>query len=271
MHRMVKQAWRWSMAGGVWLALIGTSWAQGPAGGAPGTGSKAPIEPKTAFQIIFSGGWVGITIMIFLIALSITAVYLIIDHYLTIRRRDVIPEGLSNHVRELLMAGKLAEADKACREEPSFLSFVLIQGIAEIDGGWSAVEKALEDAIAEQSARLFRKIEYLSVLANIAPMVGLLGTVVGLVMAFKTVAETQGTAGASELAEGIYTALVTTIAGLLIAIPALGAFAVFRNRVDEFVAEAAYAALHAVAPLKRRRVPTRTQGSPPPPPAREGG
>ena len=117
---------------------------------------------------------------------------------------------------------------------------MLIQGLAEIDGGWTAVEKALEDATAEQSARLFRKIEYLSVLANIAPMVGLLGTVVGLIMAFKKVAETQGSAGAADLAEGIYTALVTTVAGLLIAIPSLGAFAIFRNRVDEFVAEAAY-------------------------------
>ena len=269
MHRMLGRAGQLAMAGGFWLAPATCGWAQGPAGTGPAAGS-VPIEPKSFFEIVFSGGWVGISIMIVLIALSITAVYLIIDHFLSIRRKDVIPEGLSNHVRELLLAGKVAEADKICREQPSFLSFVLIQGIAEIEGGWAAVEKALEYATAEQAARLFRKIEYLSVLANIAPMVGLLGTVVGLVMAFKSVAETQGTAGAADLAEGIYTALVTTVAGLLIAIPALGAFALFRNRVDEFVAEAAYAALHAMAPLKRRRVPTRTQGAPPPPPAREG-
>ena len=147
---------------------------------------------------------------------------------------------------------------------------MLIQGLAEVEGGWSAVEKALEDATAEQSARLFRKLEYLSVLANIAPMVGLLGTVVGMIMAFKQVAETQGSAGAGDLAEGIYTALVTTVAGLLIAIPSLGAFAIFRSRVDQFVAEAAYLALHVFAPLKRRRLPAKTQNAPPPPPAREG-
>jgi biopolymer transport protein ExbB len=255
--------------GTVWSA-VSCVWGQAPAAGEPAGSGQVPVVRQGFFEIVFSGGWVGITIMIFLIALSVTAVYLMIDHLLTIRRSDIMPEGLSDHVRELLAAGQLAEADLACRAKPSFLSFVLIQGLAEVEGGWSAVEKALEDATAEQSARLFRKLEYLSVLANIAPMVGLLGTVVGMIMAFKQVAETQGSAGAGDLAEGIYTALVTTVAGLLIAIPSLGAFAIFRSRVDQFVAEAAYLALHVFAPLKRRRVPAKSQNAPPPPPAREG-
>jgi biopolymer transport protein ExbB len=254
--------------GTVWLA-VSCVWGQAPAAGEPAGSAQTPVVRQGFFEIVFSGGWVGITIMVFLIALSVTAVYLMIDHLLTIRRCDIMPEGLSEQVRELLAAGQLAEADQACRAKPSFLSFVLIQGIAEVEGGWTAVEKALEDATAEQSARLFRKLEYLSVLANIAPMVGLLGTVVGMIMAFKQVAETQGSAGAGDLAEGIYTALVTTVAGLLIAIPSLGAYAIFRSRVDQFVAEAAYLALHAFAPLKRR-VSAKTQNAPPPPPAREG-
>ncbi|MHB0957824.1 MAG: MotA/TolQ/ExbB proton channel family protein [Pirellulaceae bacterium] len=256
----------------LWLGGLPTAgaWGQVPSPGEAAESAQAPVVRQGFFEIVFSGGWVGITIMIFLIALSVTAVYLMIDHLLTIRRGDIMPEGLSDHVRELLAGGKLVDADLACRAKPSFLSFVLIQGLAEVEGGWSAVEKALEDATAEQSARLFRKIEYLSVLANIAPMVGLLGTVVGMIMAFKQVAETQGSAGAGDLAEGIYTALVTTVAGLLVAIPSLGAFAIFRSRVDQFVAEAAYLALHAFAPLKRRQISTKTQNAPPPPPAREG-
>src|ERR671914_570403 len=100
------------------------------------------------------------------------------------------------------------------------------------------VEKAMEDATAEQAARLFRRIEYLSVIGNIAPMVGLLGTVTGMLLAFKQVADTEGSAGAAQLADGIYQALVTTVAGLIIAIPSLGAFALFRSRVDQLVAEA---------------------------------
>ncbi len=127
----------------------------------------------------------------------------------------------------------------------------MISGLAELDLGWKEVEKAVEEALAEQSARLMRRIEYLSVIGNIAPMVGLLGTVTGMIIAFQQVAVSAGAAGAGDLAEGIYQALVTTVAGLIIAIPSLGAFAICRNRVDELMAEATQRANHALAPIKR--------------------
>jgi biopolymer transport protein ExbB len=128
----------------------------------------------------------------------------------------------------------------------------LASGIAEIEFGWPAVEKALEDSLSEQAARLYRKLEYLSLIGNLAPMLGLLGTVAGMIVAFREVALSQGTAGAGQLASGIYSALVTTVAGLLIAIPALGAFAIFRNRIDELVSEMAYSAQHVFGPIRRR-------------------
>ena len=209
--------------------------------------------PQGFFDILFSGGFIGVTIILLLLALSLTAAYLVFDHVMTIRRSELMPPGLDEKVRQALVAGNVPDAEQVCRQSPSLLSFVLLHGIAEIDGGWAAVEKALEDAIAEQSARLFRRIEYLSVIGNIAPMVGLLGTVVGMIFAFQQVASTQGSAGAGELAEGIYQALVTTVGGLIVAIPALGAFAIFRNRVDQMVAEAAYMAQHVFSPLKRRK------------------
>ena len=215
----------------------------------PASSATTELPPEGVFDIIFSGGWVGILIVLLLLTLSIIAAYLAIDHLLTIRRVEIMPEGLGEHVRELLTSGHLTEADQACRSKPSFLAFVLLNGLAEVEEGWPAIEKAMEDATAEQSARLFRKIEYLSVIGNIAPMVGLLGTVTGMIFAFQQVAVTQGSAGAADLAEGIYQALVTTVGGLLVAIPSLGAFAIFRNRVDQFVAEAAYMAQHALAPL----------------------
>ncbi len=232
--------------------------------------AQTEAAPRGFFSILFSGGIVGITIMLFLFALSITAAYLVFEHIMTIRRAELMPTGLDGQVRESLLNGRVAEAEEACRARPSFLSFVLLHGIAELDGGWTAVEKAMEDAVAEQSARLFRKIEYLSVIGNIAPMVGLLGTVIGMIFAFQRVAATQGSAGAAELAEGIYTALVTTVGGLVVAIPALGAFAIFRNRVDQFVAESAYMAQHVFSPLKRRRSKAQAASTtaPPAPPGK---
>ncbi|MBW3597414.1 MAG: MotA/TolQ/ExbB proton channel family protein [Planctomycetes bacterium] len=207
-----------------------------------------------------------------LFALSLTAAYLVFEHVMTLRHKELMPPDVADHVRRLLSEGRVAEAEQQCRNAPSFLSFVLLHGLAELEGGWPAVEKALEDATAEQSARLFRRIEYLSVIGNISPMIGLLGTVTGMVGAFQTVAATGGAAGAGDLARGIYEALVTTVGGLVIAIPSLGAFAVFRNRVDQLVAEAAYMAQHSFTPIKRRRTKWR-DGAPaaPTPPPLKGG
>ena len=230
--------------------------------------ATAEVESQGFFEIVLSGGPVGWGIMFLLFALSVTSFYLVIDQLITIRRTTLMPEGLAEQVQQLLAGGQVRDADEVCRSRPSFLSFVLVHGLSEVDGGWTAAEKALEDALAEQAARLLRKTEYLSVIGNIAPMVGLLGTVMGMIMAFQRVAVTQGSAGAADLAEGIYQALVTTVGGLIVAIPSLGAFAIFRNRVDQFVAEVAYLAQQVFVPLKRRSGKTVRSGkSPPAPPA----
>jgi biopolymer transport protein ExbB len=208
---------------------------------------------------------------VLIMVLSIAAVALVIEHLMTIREPVLMPPGLGDEVRTLLSAGKLAPARQRCHSEPSFLAYVLEAGLAEADGGWPAVEKAMEDATADQSARLFRKIEYLSVIGNIAPMLGLLGTVIGMIFAFREVADTQGDARAPELAEGIYLALVTTVEGLIVAIPSLAAFAFFRNRVDQLVAEASYVAQHVFTPWRRAGAGIPSPGAAPPLPPRSGG
>jgi len=252
------------------LAFFATALMSGIADAQDGTAADPEAAPEGLLSIIFAGGWVGFFIVLLLFALSLTAAYLVFEHIMTLRRSELMPAGLSDEVRTLVQGRRIEDAVQACRARPSLLAFVLLTGLAEIEGGWSAVEKALEDALAEQAARLFRKIEYLSVIGNLAPMVGLLGTVTGMIFAFQQVASTQGSAGAGELAEGIYQALVTTVGGLIVAIPSLGAFAIFRNRVDQLVAEAAYQAQHVFTPLKRRAHSRPAAKSPPPPPV-EGG
>jgi biopolymer transport protein ExbB len=214
-----------------------------------------PADPDATagiVQIVLSGGVVGVLILLVLFALSIAAAYLLFDQVMTLRRREVIPAGVSDAVRQALLTGRIPEADAACRRAPSVLSVVLLSGLSELEFGWSAVEKAVEDSLAQQAARLMRRIEYLSVIGNIAPMVGLLGTVTGMVIAFQQVATTRGAAGAGELAEGIYQALITTVGGLVVAIPALATYAVCRNRVDALIAQVAYQSQQALAPIKRR-------------------
>ncbi|TWU51387.1 MotA/TolQ/ExbB proton channel family protein [Rubripirellula reticaptiva] len=205
-------------------------------------------------DIILSGGVVGIFILLVLFSLSVAAAYLLFDQIMTLRRTEVLPDGVSDAVRQALLTGRIAEADAACRRAPSVLSVVLLSGLSEYEFGWSEVEKAMEDSLAGQASRLMRRIEYLSVIGNIAPMVGLLGTVTGMIFAFQQVASTRGAAGAGDLAEGIYQALITTVGGLIVAIPSLAIYAVCRNRVDSLIAEVAYQSQHALSPIKRRPV-----------------
>ncbi|WP_460183637.1 MotA/TolQ/ExbB proton channel family protein [Thermopirellula anaerolimosa] len=213
--------------------------------------------------ILKAGGTVGFLIIL----LSLATVALAVEQALTLRKSILIPESLATQVRSALAARDGKQALELCRQQPCLLSHVLLAGMAELEAGWSEVEKAVEDALAEQSARLLRKVEYLSVIGNLAPMLGLLGTVVGMILAFRTVAETQGAARAADLAEAIYLALVTTVEGLIVAIPALALYAYFRNRTDEVTAEAASLAQRTLLPLKRRR----SSVKPPAAPVPEGG
>ena len=136
--------------------------------------------------------------------------------------------------------------------QPSFLSFVLRAGFAEVDGGWPAVEKAMEDATAEQSARLFRKIEYLSVIGNIAPMVGLLGTVIGMIGTFQMIT-LFGTGDPRMMAGGISTALVTTVLGLVVAIPLTWLHSFLQGKANSLIQLLEQQSAGLIARLAERR------------------
>ena len=211
-------------------------------------GASESKGKSTFWTIVGAGGTIGFV----LLGLSIAALTIAIDVLRSLRRSVFMPEGLAADVRELLNRGQLLAADQRCRQTPCCLSYVINAGLAESDGDWPDIEKTLEDSMAEQSSRYVRKIETLSVIGNIAPMLGLLGTVVGMVYAFRLLADTQGTPRPSDLAQGIYLALVTTVEGLIVAIPSLAAFAWFRNKIDQLMTEVAFQTQHVFLPLKRQ-------------------
>jgi len=214
-------------------------------GDADSQSSSGPRELDLR-EVIRAGGAVGYLI----VGLSIAMVALILEHLLSIRRGVLMPAGLAEEVHKMLAESQYPQAAEHCRERGGFLGYVLGAGMAEVELGYSAIEKSMEDASTEQSARLFRKIEYLNVISTLAPMLGLLGTVWGMINAFLEF-ESKANPQVSELAPGIYKALITTLLGLGVAVPALAAFAIFRNRIDELVAESSLLAEHVFADYKR--------------------
>jgi biopolymer transport protein ExbB len=244
-------------------------------------GALVSEEGLDVRALINAGGTIGFLI----IGLSVAMVALIVEHLLSIRRRALMPPGLAEDLHKQIAAGQYTQAEKACREQPSFLSYVVASGLQDIGLGYTAVEKAMEDASQEQAARLYRKIEYLSVIGAIAPMLGLMGTVWGMILAFSEFAQ-KANPQVAEFAPGISRALVTTLLGLCVAVPALASFFLFRNRIDEMVAEISLKAEAVLSPYKRSTggsqqkaeapaaSPTRRQSRPAVPPVvseREGG
>ncbi|MEJ7590881.1 MAG: MotA/TolQ/ExbB proton channel family protein [Planctomycetaceae bacterium] len=210
---------------------------------AAATGTKSMLSPR---EMLAAGGMIGYVI----IFLSFLMVALIVDFLLTIRRAAFITPGLAEEVHKLLAERKVPEATKLCEKQSGFLGRLLFAGLQESQLGYTAIEKAMEDTAAEHSARCYRRIEHLSVISTLAPMLGLMGTVWGMIQAFMEF-EMKANPQISELAPGVYKALVTTLQGLAVAIPATGALAFFRSRVEEFSMEASLLATHVFADFRR--------------------
>lgn len=202
--------------------------------------------------LLRAGGLIGYVI----IALSIALVALIVEHVLTVRKRTMIPPGLAEEVQKLVAAGQLPQALETAQKDPSFLGYLLSAGLHEAPFGHASAEKAMEDAAIEQSARLSRKIEYFSLIGVLGPLLGLMGTVWGMIQAFSEFAE-KANPQTADFAPGISEALVTTMFGLLLSVPAQTAFALCRNRIDEYVAETALVAASTIATLKKSGTPSR--------------
>ncbi|TWT46471.1 MotA/TolQ/ExbB proton channel family protein [Botrimarina hoheduenensis] len=219
------------------------------------------VELDSVWEVVSATGPIGLAIVGLLLLVSIATVALVAEQLMTLRASRLAPEGLAGRLRKTLATGDLSAALGHCHATPSFLSSVVSAGIAELAGrsltpdqsraAWTDAEKAMEDTAEAETARLHRRVDYLAVIGNLAPMLGLLGTVVGMIVAFRQVAVTEGAASAGELASGIYQALVTTVGGLIVAIPALAAYAVLRNRVDRLAEETVAEATRATAPLKQ--------------------
>jgi len=183
-------------------------------------------------------------------ALSIGTLALIIKYFIDIRRTNIIPVDVHAALTEHFEGKQYREAIELTASEPSFLSYILHASLASATHGYPAMERAMEEAAEERTTKMLRQIEWLNLIGNIAPMLGLLGTVWGMILAFFKIVEKGGTPPPGELAEAIGTALVTTLEGLLVAIPALAVYGVLRNRIDSLSSEAMVASEELVSAFR---------------------
>jgi len=185
--------------------------------------------------VVLSGGFLGTVLWLALAVLSVAGTHLIVDSFIKIRAKRIIPEGLTARVRAALDAGDIPQALARCGEEPGSLSNILTAGFARAADGPEAAQDAIGAAADLENEQMLQRVNYLNVVGNLAPMLGLLGTVQGMIMAFATLGTEAGAAKNAMLATNISQALYTTAAGLVIAVPALGFFSFFRNRAMKII------------------------------------
>lgn len=171
---------------------------------------------------------------------SLVALAVILERLLTLRSRNVIPPSFLSSLKGVLGdgAGDRSDAVEHCKKNGSPIANVLAAGIKKLGEPIEVLEKHIQEAGEREALKLRKYLRLLSVVASIAPLMGLLGTIFGMINAFQTVATSGEALGKAELlAEGIYEAMITTAAGLMLAIPVLIAYHWVSGKIEGLVSE----------------------------------
>jgi len=201
-------------------------------------GDAAPAaadQTNTAAQFFKNAGAIGMVI----IGVSIVALTLIIKEIMAMRRDQLAPPELVDEIEALFEAGEYQEAIELCETEPCYFTNIVAAGLPKLNASFDAMEKSVEEMVEEETIKLHSRLSWLSLIAGVAPMLGLMGTVNGMIGAFNTIAASKGQATPDVLAGDISGALITTLLGLIVAVPVTAAFVFLRNRVVGYSLEIA--------------------------------
>jgi biopolymer transport protein ExbB len=178
-------------------------------------------------DILMRGGWV----MIPLLLLSILAIYLLIERLITIRKAQSDPDVVTDRVRQYVRSGDVDGAISYCKQKDVPITRILKQGLERLGRPISEIQDAVQAAGKYETFELEKRTNLLASIAGVAPMLGFFGTVLGMIRAFQEIQNLQGNVNPSVLAGGIWEALITTAAGLLVGILALFSYNFLLGRI----------------------------------------
>lgn len=191
-------------------------------------------EPEGKSYLAFLVEALGVKYVIIFLLLSFALVALLVMCFMQFRKSVLLPQALSEQFEQHLENKEFQQAYELAKNDDSYLGRVLAAGMGKLQSGYPAAVEAMQAAESEQAMSLEHKISYVSLVGALAPMFGLLGTVDGMVAAFMLIAQRDTAPKPSELAVGISQALVTTLIGLWLAIPAIACYGMFKNWLQRF-------------------------------------
>ena len=205
------------------------------------------------FEIIQKGG----PVMYPIILCSVLAFAIVIERLYHIYKAKIDTKDFMNNIEITIKRNRIAEAIKICDNTPGPIAHIVKAGIMKHDRSRQEIRESIEDAGHQEVPRLEKNISLLATIAHIAPLLGLLGTVTGMVRAFQIIQEKSASfnpVSPGDLAGGIWEALLTTVAGLIVAIPTVVAYNYLVNRVEEVVLEMERSSTEVVNMLSQRGV-----------------
>jgi biopolymer transport protein ExbB len=204
-----------------------------------GENKNASEELDKASQIIevslldllkFGGWW-----MIPLLLLFVIAVYIFIERYQLIQQANKNPKDLISEVEANVRAGDIERAKRACESKNTPFARMLLKGLQRLGNPLPDIAAAIENEGKLEVARLEKKVAFLATIAGAAPMLGFLGTVSGMILAFMKISYLEGNVNPSDLAEGIYQAMITTAVGLMVGIPAYVGYNLLTSMIESVI------------------------------------
>lgn len=202
---------------------------------ADGSAAKKEEAPKeTSFVgVVLGSGVVGVILWLALFGSGFAAIYFIVDGYILVRPKKIMPQSLIDQVREAMDQGDVMKAIEICDNDPSSMAKILKAGFQHVEEGFDVIDEAISAAGDLEIEQMMQRLNWISVCASLAPMLGLLGTVQGMILTFASIA-TSGVE-ISALSLTISQALYTTAGGLCVAIPSIAFFYALRNNANRLV------------------------------------
>jgi len=167
---------------------------------------------------------------------SIVALAIFLERLWVLRRRNIIPQDFINNVEGLLKKQKISEAVFLCQNDMSSIAKIFLAGLRSTQKGMWLVKEAIEERGSREATILEKNVDILSTIANLTPLLGLLGTVSGMIKTFNAIS-VQGIGNPAPLAGGIAEALITTATGLCIAIPTLVCYRFLKDKASSLIFE----------------------------------
>jgi biopolymer transport protein ExbB len=222
---------------GIQLADLAHAQTTRPAAPATQSAARTPDNPDdlSFLQLLTKGGWFMVPIGV----ASMIGMALILERAVALRRGKIVPRRFMRDLKRIAPEGaeNRETALRYCRDNPSPISRVVAAGLRKLPQGQAAVERAIEDTGANEVQKLRRNMRMMYGVSVVTPMLGLLGTVWGMISAFRVTSSAQGLGKPELLARGIYEALVCTLAALMVAIPILMIYYYFVAKIERHVAE----------------------------------